>query len=78
MAARRLSCPMESTLMGTLRSTTCRISSSETPTPVYRIRSGEKPARRHESTSPMDTASMQEPSCSSMRRMLRFVLALQA
>jgi hypothetical protein len=64
--------------MGTFLSTSMRISSSETLTPVYRMRSGENPAFRHDSTSPIETASMQEPSCSNIRSRARLVFALQA
>src|SRR5574344_26571 len=59
-------------------STTSFNSLSDTFTPVYIILSGENPALRQVSTSPMETASMQLPSCSNILRIARFVLALHA
>ena len=53
-------------------------SASLTFTPVYMILSGENPALRQVFTSPMETASMPDPSCSSILRMARLVLALHA
>ena len=68
----------ESRLIMTPVSATCFSSLSETFTPVYMMRSGVNPAFRQVRTSPMETASIPEPSCSSTLRMARLVLALQA
>ena len=62
----------------TPRSDTAWSSASLTLTPVYMILSGVYPTLRQLLTSPMDTASIPEPSCSRTFSIARLVLALQA
>ena len=68
----------ESRLIMTPRSDTALSSASLTLTPVYIILSGVYPTFRQLMTSPMETASMPEPSCSRILRMARLVFALAA
>ena len=68
----------ESRLIITPRSDTALSSASLTLTPVYMILSGVYPTFRQLLTSPMETASMPDPSCSRTFRIARFVFALQA
>ena len=68
----------ESRLIITPRSETALSSASLTLTPVYMILSGVYPTFRQLMTSPMETASMPEPSCSSTFRTARLVFALAA
>ena len=76
--ARRSISHAESRFIMTPVSATSSSSLLETFTPVYMMRSGVNPAFRQVLTSPMDTASIPEPSCSRTRRMARLVFALQA